>query len=193
MSAAANPVLGFVVQRRIPFGFLFGVLFALTMRPTWAHWLAGLPLVLAGLALRTLASGFIRKNKALAVQGLYRLCRNPLYFGSFVMTVGFCVMGGRWIYVVMGPALFLLVYHHLILGEESHLLKLFGNEWHEYRAQVPRFFPRSLPVGAIVADMRGAFEWKLVMKHHEYEAWAGAAALSLLMAAVIHYDFHLIG
>src|SRR5262245_47766090 len=52
----------------------------------------GLLLVVGGVALRTWAAGTLKKNQALTMTGPYRIIRNPLYVGSFLMALGFCTL-----------------------------------------------------------------------------------------------------
>ena len=177
---------GFAVRHRIPLGFFAMPLFVLTVKPTFLSLGLGAPMALFGLAFRTAASGSLRKNKALARHGLYRLCRNPLYFGSFVLLVGFTVMGGRWIHLATFPPLFLFVYDGIIQKEEIWLATKFPEEFPSFLISTPRFFPHSLPWTDLRRDLREDFQWQLVFKHREYEAWIGALSMAGLLG-FLHY------
>jgi len=161
-----------IVRRyRIVLSGLIGALLIYLSRPTAVSLLAGLPLVLVGEAIRTWSSGHIRKNKELATDGPYAHTRNPLYLGSFGIGLGFVVMGNSlWVLAIFLFA-FGLVYWGVIRSEEGYLAGAFGSRFEEYVRIVPRFFPRwsRSPYGA------GGFEWSLVWKHREYQAWAGIA------------------
>ncbi|MBI3597190.1 MAG: isoprenylcysteine carboxylmethyltransferase family protein [Nitrospirae bacterium] len=161
-----------VVRRhRIFLSGAIGVLLIYLSRPTVLSLLAGLPFVLLGEAIRTWSSGYIRKNKALATDGPYAYTRNPLYLGSFGIGMGFVVMGNSvWVLVVFLVA-FGLVYWSVIRSEEGYLVQVFGSRFEEYVRTVPRFLPRwtRSPYDA------GGFDWALVWKHREYQAWAGIA------------------
>src|SRR5207244_4469684 len=54
--------------------------------------IAGLMLILAGVAFRLAAYGCIKKHEVLATSGVYSLCRHPLYLGSILLTMGFCCL-----------------------------------------------------------------------------------------------------
>lgn len=161
-----------VVRRhRIFLSGAIGVLLIYLSRPTLFSLGAGLPLVLLGEAIRTWSSGYIRKNKALATEGPYAHTRNPLYLGSFGIGIGFVVMGNSvWVLGVFLVA-FGLVYWGVIRSEEEYLVQVFGSRFEEYVRTVPRFLPRwsRSPFDA------GEFDWALVWKHREYQAWAGIA------------------
>jgi hypothetical protein len=57
--------------------------------------------------IRAWASGHIRKNQTLAVSGPYAYTRNPLYLGSLILGVGFCIASGVWWLALGFGALFL--------------------------------------------------------------------------------------
>src|SRR5690348_14098960 len=46
-------------------------------------------LILSGLAVRSWAAGTLRKGKDLTTDGIYHLCRHPLYLGSILILSGF--------------------------------------------------------------------------------------------------------
>jgi len=62
----------------------------------WRSLMLGAIAIVPGLLIRALASGHVRKNEALATSGPYAYTRNPLYLGSLVMGVGFCVAARSW-------------------------------------------------------------------------------------------------
>ncbi|HUK55484.1 MAG TPA: isoprenylcysteine carboxylmethyltransferase family protein [Nitrospiria bacterium] len=160
-----------VRRHRIVLSGAVGAVLIYLSRPTVVSLLAGLPFVLVGEAIRTWSSGYIRKNKDLATEGPYAHTRNPLYLGSFGIGMGFVVMGNSvWVLFVFLSA-FALVYWGVIRSEEGYLARAFGARFEQYVRTVPRFLPRwtRSPYGV------GGFDWALVWKHREYQAWAGIA------------------
>jgi len=105
----------------------------------------GLALVSGGLALRSWAAGTLKKWAQLTTQGPYGVIRHPLYVGSFMMMIGFCVLinDEKNIYFILGPVL--LMYLAKVFKEERLLAGKFGAPWQAYAAAVPRFIPRRLP------------------------------------------------
>jgi protein-S-isoprenylcysteine O-methyltransferase Ste14 len=166
-------------QSRVPLGYVFAAAFLVFARPTPAAIAAGMVLFALGAAVRTWAAGHIRKREVLAVTGPYAHTRNPLYFGSFLMACGALIMGRNpWIAV----ASFLVavpLYRSVILNEEVLLARLFGEDFAAYMREVPRFFPRLI----VPPQSRGAFDWGLVLRHREWQAWLGGVALALAMLA----------
>ena len=74
--------------------------------------------------------------------GPYAWTRNPLYLGSFLLGLGFAIMSAkldcRALLIVL-PSF--VIYPNVIRKEEAHLQRLFPDEFREYCAKVPRFFP----------------------------------------------------
>src|ERR1700761_6904871 len=80
-----------VARLRVPCGFLLVLAFAFFSRPTAASLAIGLPVSLAGLALRAWAAGCLYKDRDLATEGPYAYTRNPLYVGTLIVAAGFAV------------------------------------------------------------------------------------------------------
>lgn len=141
------------VSRRVPISIgLFGLLIALDalvfhIRPrnvlNFADGLVvtGLALVAAGLLVRSWAAGTLRKQKQLATTGPYALVRHPLYFGSFLLMLGFgtLIHDPITLWIVAGPVAWL--YWHAVKSEERKLATLFPSEWPAYKAKVPAILP----------------------------------------------------
>jgi hypothetical protein len=107
----------------------FGVLFWLA-RPTIGSCFAGLAFLLAGLAVRFWASGYIgiegRAREIGAsrrvVNGPYRLLRHPLYVGNFLLVAGTLVVLRPGVLVgIVVLVLFVLEYGIIVAAEEREL------------------------------------------------------------------------
>ena len=164
---------------RVPLGFLVVLSFLLLSSPTWSLIAIGLSITLAGLALRGWASGHLRKNAELAVTGPYAYTRNPLYFGSLLMTLGAAVSGGSaWLAAGLLSS-FLLVYYPVMRSEADHMNGLFKGEYAKWAAQVPLFIPRLTPYRA---GYHRCFERGLYVQHREYQAFIGVALIFAVLA-----------
>lgn len=132
--AQANPavwqrVLDFVVRRRIAISLVAFIALIiedvltgvrphdLTNLSDW-HTAVGLTLVGAGLAIRSWAGGTLTKWGELTVSGPYGIIRHPLYVGSFLMMIGFCLIidDSENLCFVLGPLLVLYLVH---VGQEG--------------------------------------------------------------------------
>jgi protein-S-isoprenylcysteine O-methyltransferase Ste14 len=180
--SAAGRVIRLLVRRRVPISVgLFSSLVLLDLliihsRPRDLLQLAdprvaaAVAMVLGGLVVRSWAAGTLRKERELATTGPYAWIRNPLYFGSFLMMVGFGMLihDPITLWIVAGPVAWL--YWQAVKSEERRMAQLFPAEWPRYRSAVPRFVPwRIAPLS--VADWSLA-QW---LRNQEFQAWLGSA------------------
>src|SRR5579863_9482293 len=142
---------------RVPLGFLFAVLYFCLARPTWRSIFFGAIGIAAGLLIRALASGHVRKNEALATSGPYAYTRNPLYLGSLLMGLGFCVAARSWWVGVALVVMFFAIYLPVIRDEEAFLRRTFP-EFEKYARRVPRMLPR-LTAASSAEQGRAGFSW----------------------------------
>jgi protein-S-isoprenylcysteine O-methyltransferase Ste14 len=163
---------------RVPLGFLFAVLYFWLARPTWLSIGLGAILVVPGLLIRALASGHVRKNEVLATSGPYAYTRNPLYLGSLVMGMGFCVAARSLWVGVMLLVMFFAIYLPVIRDEEAFLRRTFP-EFEDYANKVPRMLPR-LTAHSVKEDAAG-FSLQLYLKHREYNALLGAVGMMAVL------------
>lgn len=158
---------------RVPLGFVLALLYFWLARPTWRFIAFGLVLIVPGLMIRALASGHVQKNEALATSGPYAYTRNPLYLGSLLIGVGFAVAARSWWIGVALTVMFFAIYLPVIRGEEEFLRSKFP-DFEEYERQVPRMWLRLTPFRT---GDSGEFSMQLYLKHREYQALLGTAAM----------------
>lgn len=165
-----KPYADFVARLRVPIGFLLAAAFAWFARPTPRSLAFGIPVALAGLALRAWAAGHLAKDQQLATGGPYAYIRNPLYAGTLMVALGLAAAArGVWL-AVLFAAVFLLVYLPVVMLEEQHLTELFP-EYRAYAADVPSLIPHRRPHPA-----SRRFSSQLYWKNREYQALLGFAA-----------------
>jgi protein-S-isoprenylcysteine O-methyltransferase Ste14 len=163
---------------RVPLGFCFAVLYFWLARPSWRSLLLGAIVVVPGLFIRALASGHVRKNESLATSGPYAYTRNPLYLGSLLMGVGFCVAARSWWVGAVLVVMLIAIYLPVIRDEEAFLRQKFP-DFEEYARRVPRMLPRFKLHSGPDRSVRSNFTWGLYLQHREYNALMGAAAMLL--------------
>lgn len=180
----------FSIQRlRVPLGFLVAALYlwAATRSDllTWSSLAVGAWVALVGLGIRAWAAGHIVKNDRLATTGPYAHTRNPLYFGSFLLGVGFA-----W---AVHPALVLavilfwvVVYAPVIRRERDFVRARFPEAYAEWERHVPAFVPRVTPWRGAAAghreDRTPSFDAGLYLRHREWQAALGFAAVVAWLA-----------
>lgn len=168
----------FIQRIRIPLGFLFAVIFLVFAHPTLISLLIGGAVAVVGLLIRAWASGHIRKAQKLAVSGPYAYTRNPLYLGSFIMSVGFTIASGTWWLALVFAILFLGIYLPVMRIEADDIRSIFGEEFVEYERSVPLFFPR-LTAWKKTGEK---YDFELYLRYREYRAAIGVAAAIAVLA-----------
>ncbi len=184
-----DPILKFLVRRRI---LLSAIVFAALVAKHVIYGfkphdlislsdplgIVGGLLVVAGLAIRSWSAGILKKNAKLTTTGPYRLIRNPLYAGSFLMMIGFCSLLNNPLdlWLILGPIAILYVVK--IRQEERLLAKLFPDEWPDYARSTPRLLP-----WRVRFDLGSDWRLSQWMRSREYQA-LGAAAVALVALKV---------
>ena len=173
---------GFIQGKtRIALAWVFAALLVFSARnyPT----LPGIIVCFVGATIRFWASGYLRKDSRPAVGGPYAFVRNPLYLGTYLMAIGTAwSVENYWLLAVI-TVLFALIYHFIILDEETKLKRIFGAPYETYCKLVPRFFPRPWPASKSgLAEVNPepshqAYDWQISMKNKAYEAYVTFVAL----------------
>jgi protein-S-isoprenylcysteine O-methyltransferase Ste14 len=180
------------LRLRVPLGFAFAIWYLVIARPASTGLLiACAVLVLAGCLLRTWAAGYLFKGKRVAVGGPYAYVRNPLYLGSFILGVGFCLALYQrplpysviflWIAYLVGYG---VVYPAKTRAEEGELAKNLGEPYVTYARQVPAFLPLRGHVSGLGEQH---FSWELFKRNREYQCWLGCSAVLIFL--FVRYAF----
>ncbi len=157
---------------RVPLGFVFAALYIWLAQPAWWSIAVGAAVSLAGVWIRAMASGHVKKNEELTTTGPYAYTRNPLYLGSILIGIGFAI-AARNVWIGIGlVVLFLFIYLPVIKSEEEFLRGKFAN-FDDYVARVPRLVPRLTPA----SQGTGSFSRELYLRHREYNALVGTLLL----------------
>ena len=168
-------------RHRVRLGLPLGIVYVWLARPGPHALEIGGAIALAGLGLRAVSAGHLRKNAALATSGPYAATRNPLYLGSLLIALGFLIAGRSLLADALAAVYFAAFYHFAIVQEENKLHARFGASFDEYAARVPRLWPR--PRGRVPESAH--FSWRLYWRNREYQAalgfMAGVAVLWLKM------------
>lgn len=83
-----------------------------------------------------------RKNNTLVREGPYALCRNPLYFFSFIGAAGTSLATETITIPVVVCIAFALYYPTIVLAEQRRLEIIFGEDYEAYKREVPAVFPK---------------------------------------------------
>jgi protein-S-isoprenylcysteine O-methyltransferase Ste14 len=87
---------------------------------------------------RSTRFGLPTEKTVLKTRGLYKISRNPIYFGFNLITLSSIIYLSNPIILVLG-IYSIIVYHLIIIGEEQFLEKAFGADYLEYKKKVRRY------------------------------------------------------
>jgi protein-S-isoprenylcysteine O-methyltransferase Ste14 len=74
-----------------------------------------------------------------AVEGVYKISRNPMYFFSAVTIFGMGIAGASWL-IIFFISLYMILNHFTILSEEKFCSEKYGESYLKYAQSVPRYF-----------------------------------------------------
>jgi protein-S-isoprenylcysteine O-methyltransferase Ste14 len=105
-----------------------------------AAWIA----FVSGLLVRVWATLWIsgRKRQTVVQDGPYRLCRNPLYIGTFLMGIGLGLFLKSILFSVGLFFILMLYVKSVVPAEEKYLRHRLGADYEHYCSEVPAWLPR---------------------------------------------------
>ncbi len=81
---------------------------------------------------------FGREMNPLKQAGFYRATRNPQVIGGALMPIGIVILFPTW-YGAGWLILYAAIFHMMVITEEEHLHRIFGDEYRQYCKRVPRY------------------------------------------------------
>ena len=154
---------------------LFVIILFMAKKTTPTQIFISLPIILIGQLWRCWTVGYIGlyrsenvKAQKLATTGAYSLMRNPLYFGNFLIGLGWSIIAGVIPVIIFVVSFYILYCVVIIPHEEKFLLSKFGLEYSNYCKNVKRFWPTSLS-NLSVSSLAGRgitkiFDMNIIMK-----------------------------
>jgi protein-S-isoprenylcysteine O-methyltransferase Ste14 len=175
----------FFARWRVRLGYPLAVVVLVLAHPTPQGILYGALVGSIGLLIRALAAGHLHKQAVLTVTGPYAYTRNPLYFGSAILTLGAAIATHSWIPALLLLGYFALFYSIVMRREEQELRVHHGTSFDDYARSVPLFVPRLTPA-KLAGGGEGAFSFAQYKKNREYRAAIGFLLLLLVLVAIWH-------
>jgi len=176
----------FFVRWRVRLGYPVALAAFWLAHPTPRAIAAGAAVGLAGLFVRALAAGYLRKYEQLATSGPYAFTRNPLYLGSSILAAGFLIGIHSWWAAAIVSAYFVVFYPVVIRREERDLRALHGAAFDDYARQVPLFLPRLTP-RRDTGRPSVVFSWAQYIRNREYRAAIGFAISVVLLTILMKW------
>ena len=145
-SLGAKKLIHDIRYRRDRYRQFIGISFLLLVTAAgdpvnYLYW-PGLFIAVAGIAIRLWASGHIKKDKALAVDGPYAYVRHPLYVGNILLGIGFSLACGLWWGFPLFVLILIVFYPQAIKSEDEKLHQLFTDDWEKWRMNTRALIPR---------------------------------------------------
>jgi len=170
----------FFARWRVRLGYPLAIVVLLLAHPEARSIVVGGLLGAVGLLIRALAAGHLHKQDMLTVSGPYAHTRNPLYFGSAILTLGAALAMNSWIAAALLCGYFALFYSVVMRREEGELRFHHGVKFEEYAKAVPLFFPR-LTAANLGQGAAASFSFAQYKKNREYRAAVGFLLLLVLL------------
>lgn len=170
-----------LAEKRTTFNIVFFILVLVLGRMSVISFFTGIPFILAGIFIRILAAGTIKKNVVLTRTGIYGICRNPLYFGSFLLSLGLCIISWNLYVSLFFLIFFPLTYIPAILKEEEFLKEKFGADYINYKKNTPCFIPSFKKISGY------EFSLKQLRENREYTNWIMTLLLIVFLLIKSYY------
>lgn len=160
-----------LARLRVPLGFVLGVIVLWLARPTPVSLAMGVPVALAGEALRVWAAGHLEKGREVTTSGPYRRLRHPLYLGSAIMGIGLALAAARPIVALIIGLYLTLALTAAVRVEEAWLRRRFQQEYAAYAA------------GRVSDEARRFSLSRALVTNREHRAVMGLCALAAVLVA----------
>lgn len=86
----------------------------------------------------SLKVGLPEEKTSLKTRGIYRISRNPIYVGAFLISLGSCLYFPDLVNVAF-TLYGIYIHHRIILSEEKFLQARFTEHWNQYKLKVRRY------------------------------------------------------
>ncbi|HZL99783.1 MAG TPA: isoprenylcysteine carboxylmethyltransferase family protein [Planctomycetota bacterium] len=129
-----------------------------------------------------------QESRVLLTVGPFAWVRNPLYLGNALGLAGACLLFGPPWFAALALVASLLWYRAIIGWEEQVLEGLYGQEYRDYLARVPRLLPRP-PARVGAAPGLELYSWGKVIRRERGAVISVAVllALSLLLEILVPF------
>jgi protein-S-isoprenylcysteine O-methyltransferase Ste14 len=176
-------VPSFFVRWRVRLGYPLAIVVLALARPVPRSILCGALVGAVGLLLRAYAAGYLHKQEVLTVTGPYAYTRNPLYFGSAILTLGVAIATYSWFSAIVLCGYFALFYSVVMRKEEQELRLQHGAAFDQYAQAVPLFFPQFTSAKLGATNSR-SFSLPQYKKNREYRAAIGFLLVLIVLVVI---------
>jgi len=135
----------------------------------------GLFIICIGVLIRSITIGLvyiIRGGKkrqihaeTLVTDGIYKVCRNPMYLGNILLILGFGVFANSLIFLLIFFPIFFVFYKAIIRAEEEFLSRKFGVQFENYKTSSNSLIPKISQIKPAFSGHHFNFR-KVISKEH---------------------------
>lgn len=100
---------------------------------------------------------------ALNITGMYSMVRHPLYLGNYLIWIGIVAYTLNPYFIIIVTLLYWLYYERIMLAEEMHLTRSYGDKYLSWASSVPAFIPSLKLFKPAAIPM----SWKTVLTREE--------------------------
>jgi protein-S-isoprenylcysteine O-methyltransferase Ste14 len=111
---------------------------------------------------------------ALNTTGMYSMVRHPLYLGNYLIWIAIVIYALNPYFVIIVSLLYWIYYERIMLAEEMHLTRTYGDAYLNWAGTVPAFIPSPKRFKPAVLPL----SWKTILSREENGVLA--AVLSFL-------------
>lgn len=172
-----------MAEKRTTFNLLFFILVLILGRASYLSFFIGLPFIIIGIFIRIVAAGTIKKNVSLTITGPYRICRHPLYLGSFFLSLGLVIIAKNIFISFFFLIFFACTYIPAMLKEERFLIGKFEEDYLNYKKNVPCFIPSMRKINNY------NFSWRQLKENKEYINWIIVSVTIAILLIKSHQIF----
>ncbi len=190
---------------RFVFAYPLAIWLFLVAAPTASSLRLGLLIIVLGEGVRLWANGYVGHVKVnqtersrnepkigqLITAGPYAYVQHPLYLGTLLIGLGFCVIAKNPWLIVGALLFFVLIYPRKAREEEAVLL----NEWEDTYRAYQRAVPRWLPTGRRMPTPHGRWNWQGIRASQELKTvlWVIVGSLVFYFREEFGQDHELFG
>jgi protein-S-isoprenylcysteine O-methyltransferase Ste14 len=117
---------------------IYSVFLPLELNTAWFYF--GLVIYLFGMVFTIIAGTTLDRTPMdkPATKGLYRISRNPIYLGCFLIYIGIGLACASWLFLLL-TMIWIILYDILVAPEERWCLEKYGNAYREYMNRTPKW------------------------------------------------------
>lgn len=162
--------------------------------------IVGSIIISLGIIVRATTIGFVYiirggKNREiyaekLVTQGVYSVCRNPMYLGNILLILGFAIFANSLLFLLVMFPLFCLFYMAIISAEEHFLISKFSKEYLAYKLDTNAILPKLSRLSSFHKGYKFSFSRVIKKEYNSIFMYVSGVFLLLLFhGSIVNTQF----